>query len=200
VASMPDDLRSELSPGWRVGVIVGSTRPTRIGLGIAEWVLRVLQEDSPLYYRLVDLAEVNLPLLDEPLKAALAQYEHEHTKAWSRTIASFDGFVIVSPQYNWGYPAGLKNALDYLYVEWRDKPVTLVTYGTRGGGKAAEQLRGVAQGLHMRELDQHLEIAIPEDDVDENWQLRDLEVTLRPYFDKTRALDEQLIEALEDSQ
>jgi NAD(P)H-dependent FMN reductase len=117
----------------RVAVVVGSTRPTRICPGIAEWVKNVAQHDSPLHYELVDLAEVNPPFLDEPLMAALGQYEHEHTRAWSRTVATFDGFIFVFPQYNWGYPAPLKNALDYLYVEWRDKPASFVTYGTRGG-------------------------------------------------------------------
>ena len=71
--------------------------------------------------------------------AALGQYEHEHTRAWSRTVSSFDGFIFVFPQYNWGYPAALKNALDFLFLEWRDKPVSFLTYGTRGGNMAASQ-------------------------------------------------------------
>jgi NAD(P)H-dependent FMN reductase len=85
-------------------VVVCSTRPTRICLGIARWVLQAAQEESPLRYELIDLAEVNLPFLDEPLKAALGQYQHEHTRAWSRVVSSFDGFIFVFPQYNWGYP------------------------------------------------------------------------------------------------
>ncbi len=108
----------------RIAVVIGSTRPTRICADIARWILRNAQEDSPLHYEIVDLAEVNLPFLDEPLKAALHEYAHEHTVQWSRTVSSYDGFIFVFPQYNWGYPAPLKNALDYLYIEWRDKPVT----------------------------------------------------------------------------
>jgi NAD(P)H-dependent FMN reductase/DNA-binding MarR family transcriptional regulator len=184
----------------RVGVVVGSTRPTRICLGIAEWVRAVAQQDSPLHYQLLDLAEVDLPFLDEPLNAALQHYEHEHTRAWSRTVSSYDGFIFVFPQYNWGYPAPLKNALDYLYVEWKDKPASYVTYGTRGGNKAAEQFHGVLGGLHMRELDDHLEVVITDDDVDEPWQLRDIEATLRPYATKTKAIDAAMVEALQDSQ
>jgi NAD(P)H-dependent FMN reductase len=80
-----------------------------------------------LHYELVDLALVNLPLLDEPLTAALRQYEHGHTRAWSRTISSYDGFAFVFPQYNWGYPAALKNAVDFLYVEWNNEPAACVT-------------------------------------------------------------------------
>jgi NAD(P)H-dependent FMN reductase len=188
------------APLGRVAVVVGSTRPTRICHGIARWVMQVAQEDSPLRYELVDLVEVGLPFLDEPLKAALQQYEHEHTRAWSATVSSFDGFIFVFPQYNWGYPAPLKNALDYLYFEWRDKPASYATYGTRGGSKAAGQFHMVLAGLHMRELDDHLELVITDDDVDADWQLRDLDATLRPYLAQARAVDAQMVEALKDSQ
>jgi NAD(P)H-dependent FMN reductase len=184
----------------RIAVVIGSTRPTRICPGIATWVLRAAQEESPLRYELIDLAEVNLPFLDEPLKAALGQYEHEHTRAWSRLVSSYDGFLFVFPQYNWAYPAPLKNALDFLYQEWTGKPVSCVTYGTRGGGKGAQQLSGVLDGLHMRQLDDHLEVIISDDDVDENWQLRDLETLMRPYRSQIRTIDAQLVEALEDTQ
>ena len=113
-----------------VAVVVGSTRPTRICAGIAAWVLTAAQQESVLHYELLDLAEVNLPFLDEPRKAALGQYEHEHTRAWSRLVSSYAGFIFVFPQYNWGYPAPLKNALDFLYHEWNGKPASFVTNGT----------------------------------------------------------------------
>jgi len=184
----------------QVAVIISSTRPTRICPGIAEWTQRTLSERSPLQYRLIDLAEVNLPLLDEPLKAALRDYRHPHTKAWSQLISGFAGFVFVSPQYNWGYPGVLKNALDYLYFEWHDKPATTVTYGTRGGGKGAEQLRQVFDGLHMRPLPDRVEVVITGDQLDDGWQLKDVEATMSPYRDKLRLIDAQMVEALEDSQ
>ncbi len=184
----------------RVAVVIGSTRPSRICPGIAEWVMNVAQEGSPLFYELIDLAEVNLPLLDETLIAALHQYEHEHTRAWSRVVSSYGGFVFVFPQYNWGYPAPLKNALDFLYTEWRDKPATSVTYGTRGGSKGAAQLREVLNGLHMRALDDRVEIVITDDDVDGSWQLKDLDATMRPYREQTRTIDAQMVEALKDTQ
>jgi NAD(P)H-dependent FMN reductase len=184
----------------RIAVVIGSTRPTRIGAGIAEWVKDVAQEGSPLRYELIDLAEITLPFLDEPLKAALGQYEHEHTRAWSRVVSGYDGFIFVFPQYNWGYPAPLKNALDFLYDEWHDKPATSVTYGTRGGNKAAQQLHGVLEGIHMRPLEDRIEIVITDADVDEDWQLRDLDATLRPYLPLLRVLDAQLLDALQDTQ
>lgn len=184
----------------RVAVVVGSTRPTRICPGIAEWVKRTAGQESSLSYELIDLAAVGLPLLDEPLKAALREYEHEHTRAWSRLVSGFDGFVFVFPQYNWGYPAPLKNAMDFLYYEWHDRPATSVTYGTRGGGKGAQQFLGVLEGLHMRPLKDRVELVITDDDVDQEWQLRDLNATLGPYREQVRRLDAQLVEALTDTQ
>jgi NAD(P)H-dependent FMN reductase len=182
----------------RVAVVIGSTRPGRICPGIAGWVATVAQEESPLRYERLDLAEVNLPFLDEPLQPALGQpYEHEHTIAWSRTVSSYRGFVFVFPQYNWGYPAPLKNALDFLYREWKDKPASFVTYGTRGGSKAAQQFHELLQGLHMHELDDHLEIRIAADDVDERGQLKDLPTTLSPYREQTRSINTQMVEALQ---
>ena len=184
----------------RIAVVIGSTRPTRICAGVAEWIKDAAQEGSSLRYELLDLAEIDLPFLDEPLKAALQQYAHEHTRAWSRTVSAYAGFVFVFPQYNWGYPAPLKNALDFLYFEWHDKPATSVTYGTRGGGKAAEQFHGVLEGLHMRPLEDRVEVVISGEDVDEAWQLRDVDAVLAPYLPLLRQLDAQLLEALIDTQ
>jgi NAD(P)H-dependent FMN reductase len=184
----------------RIAVVIGSTRPTRICPGIAEWIKHAMQEESPLRYELIDLAEIGLPFLDEPLKAALREYEHEHTRAWSQTVSGYAGFVFVFPQYNWGYPAPLKNALDYLYFEWHDKPAASVTYGTRGGNRAAQQFLGVLEGLRMRPLASRLEIVITDEDVDQDWQLKDLDATLRPYLAQIRELDAQLVETLEDTQ
>jgi NAD(P)H-dependent FMN reductase len=190
-----DSLRGE-----RIAVVIGSTRPRRICPGIAEWFTRTAQQQSLLRYELIDLAEIDLPFLDEPLKAALRKYEHEHTRAWSRLVSGYDGFVFVFPQYNWGYPAPLKNSLDFLYYEWHDKPATSVTYGTRGGNRGAAQFLGVLEGLHMRPLSDRLEIVITGDDVDEHWQLRDLDATLGPYSEQVRQLDAQLVQALMDTQ
>lgn len=179
-----------------MAVVVGSTRPNRICDGLAHWVISVAQPGSPLRYRILDLADVGLPFLDESFPAAMGRYEHEHTKAWSRLVGSFDAFVFVFPQYNWGYPAPLKNALDFLYAEWNAKPAGLVTYGTRGGGKGASQLRGVLQGLHMRTLEDNVELSIADEDCNSTGQLVDLESTLTPFIPAVRALDEQLVASL----
>jgi NAD(P)H-dependent FMN reductase/DNA-binding MarR family transcriptional regulator len=181
--------------GERIAVIVASNRPRRICPAIAGWVRETLQERGALRYELVDLAAIDLPFLDEPLMPALGGYAHEHTRAWSRLVSGYRGFVFVFPQYNWGYPAVLKNALDFLYDEWRDKPAASVTYGTRGGSRAAGQLQQVLAGLHMRPL-AGLEVIVTKDDLDPDWQLHDVRATMAPYLDQTRELDAQMLAAV----
>jgi NAD(P)H-dependent FMN reductase len=134
-------------------LIMGSVRAGRRCPQIAAWVISLADKSGQFAFEIVDLKEWHLPFGDEPGIPAKGVYMHDHTKAWSAKIAGADGFVIVSPQYNWGYPAVLKNALDHLYKEWTGKPLVIVTYGGRGGGKCAEQLRQVAAGLNMRPVD-----------------------------------------------
>lgn len=180
----------------RVAVIIGSTRPSRICPGIARWVRDALAAESPLSYDLIDLADVGLPMLDEPVMAAVHTYAHSHTESWSRLVERYGGFVFVFPQYNWGYPAVLKNALDFLYDEWTDKPASMVSYGTRGGNRGVAQLAGVLQGLNMRQLDDHLEIKIVHEDLDADWQLKDLPALMAPYREQARTIDTQMAIAL----
>lgn len=182
-------------PSARVGVIVGSTRANRICPEIARLVRGHLGAHSLLSYTLIDLGQIDLPFLDEPFKPALGGYAHEHTRSWSRLVSSFGAFVLVFPQYNWGYPAPLKNALDFLYAEWRDKPVALVTYGTRGGARAAAQMRTVLQGLHMPVVETSAEIKISAADVDAEGQLVDAKELLAGYLGTFRDMDTELTAA-----
>jgi NAD(P)H-dependent FMN reductase len=131
-------------------VIMGSARAGRLCPKLAAWVIGIGRASTSLRYELVDLADWPLPPGDEPGIPALGAYAQEHTRAWSRKVGDADGFVIVTPQYNWGYPAVLKNALDHLYKEWGGKPLMIVSYGGHGGSKCAAQLRQVAEGLGMR--------------------------------------------------
>lgn len=136
----------------KIAVIVGSTRPGRNGEQVARWVLEHARQRTDATYELVDLAEVDLPLLDEAMPPAMGQYAHEHTRAWATTIAGFDGFVIVTPEYNHSVPAALKNALDYLHAEWGNKAVGFVSYGSAGGVRAVEHLRGIAGELQLADV------------------------------------------------
>ncbi len=135
----------------RLNVIIASTRPGRVGNQIGAWFAGVARGTTDFDVHVVDLAEIGLPMLDEPVPAGEAtEYRNEHTRRWSAITDPADAFVIVTPEYNRGYPASIKNALDYLFTEWRHKPVAFVTYGmTSGGLRAAAQLTEVVVGLGM---------------------------------------------------
>ncbi len=150
----------------RIGVIAGSTRPTRRSPAIARWVAEGADEPT-LRLEVIDLLDHGLPMLCEPVAAVFGAYEHEVTRAWSRTIAAHDAFVLVTPEYNASFPAVLKNALDHLYAEWHDKPVGLVGCGMSGGILAVEALRPVVAELRMHPVPTslHLSPHQVEDDV-----------------------------------
>jgi NAD(P)H-dependent FMN reductase len=133
----------------KILVIVGSTREKRLGPQIAAWVAEVGGGCVPAPFEILDLRDWPLPMDDEPGIPAGHPYVQPHTLAWSRKISEGDAVVFVTPQYNWGYPAPLKNAIDHLYKEWGGKPAVIVTYGGHGGGKCADQLRQVLEAVHM---------------------------------------------------
>jgi len=134
----------------RILLIMGSTRGGRVCPTVAAWVASIGRETTNADLEIIDLRDWLLPMDDEPAVPASGGYVHEHTHAWSRKVSEGDGVVFVTPQYNWGYPAPLKNALDHLHIEWGDTPAMIVTYGGRGGGKCAHQLRQVVERLKMR--------------------------------------------------
>eukprot|EP00834_Sanchytrium_tribonematis_P004038 NODE_179_length_13932_cov_0.652064.p8 type:complete len:200 gc:universal NODE_179_length_13932_cov_0.652064:6695-7294(+) len=141
--------RNIISMTPKIGIIIGSTRPGRIGEQISQWVLRTMSATGGLELVLIDLAKINLPFLNEPAVPASvdpANYVYEHTKSWSKQISELDGYVFVTPEYNGGYPAPLKNAIDTLYKEWMGKPGIIVSYGMGGGKSASAQLRKVLEG------------------------------------------------------
>jgi NAD(P)H-dependent FMN reductase len=144
----------------RIGIILGSTRPNRNGEQVAKWVYDIASRRSDAEYELVDLRDYPLPHLDEPLPPSMGQYQNEHTKAWADKIASFDGFVIVTPEYNHSTSGVLKNAIDYLYAEWNNKAVGFVSYGGVGGARAAEHLRLVAGELQMADVRQQVALSL----------------------------------------
>ena len=115
-------------------VVIVSTRQGRLGPSVADWFHRQAQAFDGFDVELVDLAEVNLPLLDEPHHPRLANYQHEHTKRWSAIVSRADAFVFVTPEYNFSTPPSLVNALDYLAKEWAYKPAAFVSYGGISGG------------------------------------------------------------------
>ena len=135
----------------KIQVILGSTREKRFGPEPANWILSELQKNPEIEAELIDLRDYPLPFFNEAMSAAMNQgnWTTPGAKAWADKVAEADGYIIVSPEYNHGYPAVLKNALDYVYYQWNDKPVGFVSYGTVGGARAVEQLRQVVVELHM---------------------------------------------------
>lgn len=133
----------------KIAIITGSTRPGRNNLGVAEWVLAQAQQRGDAEYELVDIADYNLPLLDEAMPAAYQQYSNEHTQAWSAKIAEFDGFIFIAGEYNHSVIPALANALSYLNVEWANKAAGIVGYGSAFGVRAVEHLRGILSELQI---------------------------------------------------
>lgn len=124
----------------KLQVIIASTRPGRVGPSVANWFYEVARDQSQFDVELVDLQDMNLPVFDEPNHPAVQQYVHPHTKRWSAKVSEADAFVIVTPEYNFGPPPSLLNALNYLYKEWNYKPVALVSYGGISGGLRSAQM------------------------------------------------------------
>lgn len=135
----------------RIAIILGSTRPNRKSETVGNWVLELAQQRKGVEFELVDLKTYDLPLLDEPRppSATKGEYAHEHTRTWAKKISSFDGFVFVTPEYNHSTSGVLKNAIDYLHVEWNNKAAGFVSYGSMGGVRAVEHLRLILAELQV---------------------------------------------------
>jgi NAD(P)H-dependent FMN reductase len=134
----------------RLVVVIASTRPGRVGLPVANWFGERATDHGGFDLEVVDLAELALPLLDEPNHPRLRTYTKDHTHAWSAIVDAADAVVLVTAEYNYGYPAALKNAIDYLHHEWRHKPVGFVSYGgVAAGTRAVQQLKQVVSALAL---------------------------------------------------
>lgn len=137
----------------RIAIIIGSTRPGRNGPAVAQWVHEIARKRDDAEYELVDLADFNLPLYDEPVPPSMSSsYAHEHTRAWSAKIALFDGFVFVTPEYNRATSGALKNAIDFLNEEWANKAAGFVGYGSFLGARAVENLRLIMGELQVADV------------------------------------------------
>jgi NAD(P)H-dependent FMN reductase len=147
----------------KIGIILGSTRPGRNGEAVAKWVLDVAKQRADAEFELVDLLDYNLPHLDEAVPPSMGQYSRPHTLAWAEKIASFDGFIIVTPEYNHSTSGALKNAIDFLFAEWNNKAVGFVGYGSVGGARAVEHLRLVAGELMMADVRAQVTLTLADD-------------------------------------
>lgn len=177
----------------KVKVILGSTRPGRFSEKITPWLQSELSKRTDLEVEILDLKEHELPYFDMPMSPAYVQdgnYGSEAVNAWAKKIGEADAYIIVAPEYNHGYTAVLKNALDVVYGEWNNKAVGFVAYGSVGGGRAVEQLRQVAVELQMASVRTAVHINAP-------WLLTNEDGTLKDgildtYTDSLNGMLDQL--------
>jgi NAD(P)H-dependent FMN reductase len=144
----------------KVGIVVGSTRPGRKAEAVAKWVHGIASKRSDAQYEVVDIAEYNLPLLDEPVPPSMGQYSKDHTKRWAAKIQEFDGFVFVTPEYNHATSGALKNAIDFLFAEWNNKAAGFVAYGSMGGARAIENLRLICGEIMIADVRQAVMLSL----------------------------------------
>jgi NAD(P)H-dependent FMN reductase len=131
-------------------IVIASTRPGRAGLPVANWFIEAARAHGRFDVEVTDLAELDLPFMDEPKHPRFREYTHDHTRAWSETVDASDAFVFVMPEYNFGINAPLKNAIDYLHHEWHDKPVGFVSYGgIAAGTRAVQMTKQIVSALKM---------------------------------------------------
>ena len=158
----------------KIGVIIGSTRPNRIGDQVSALVKSVLEKSSdktlassPIL-SLVDIAAFNLPVFNEEIMPAAVpaqgEFAHEHSKAWNAEISKYDAYVFVTAEWNFGIPGGTKNAIDYLYHAWIGKPVMIVSYGIMGGMGASDSLKKTLDGMHLQVVDTRVSLTFPDAD------------------------------------
>lgn len=156
----------------RLMVIIGSVRPGRVGLSVALWVHEHVTARGGFDIDFVDLAELNLPPVDEHRLPRTGQYGRKHTAAWSERVQNADAFLFVSPEINSSFSPCLKNALDFLFSEWSRKPVGLVSYGGKGGGAfGVAALRPVLSDLGLVTASSHLNISRVSEQVDDGFFL-----------------------------
>ncbi|MCF6515727.1 NADPH-dependent FMN reductase [Lactobacillus sp. S2-2] len=174
----------------KVGIIIGSVRKNRIGFDIADWIKSNL--DSSLFEtELIDLRYINLPNLDEPEIPAKGNYQNKSTIKWSNKINDYKAIIVLTPQYNWGIPASLKNAIDFVYSEWKNKPLSVISYGYHGGTQARISLDLSLIALKVNKLAVNFGMDIS-DDMFENYKFINIDKSLDKYKFSIHLLKEEL--------
>ncbi|RKN39412.1 NADPH-dependent FMN reductase [Micromonospora endolithica] len=185
----------------RIGLIVGSTRPGRRSAAVADWVGRTVAEHPDVragdaVVETLDLAEQDLPLLDEPVPALFGDYRRPHTRRWAALVGACDAFLFVTPDYNRSLPAALKNAVDYLYAEWNDKVAGMVTFGVQGGTRAGDHLQTVLGEVRVTVVPTRVSLGLFTDFDFSGWPQGDPTAPgrLAPAADRASALERMVTE------
>ncbi len=178
----------------KVAIVIGSTRPGRKADAVAKWTHDIAKQRTDAEYELVDIKDFELPLLDEASPPAMGKYEKAHTKAWAAKVAAYDAFVFVTPEYNHGTSAALKNALDFVYAEWNNKAAGFVSYGSAGGVRSVEHLRGVMAELQVADVRANVFLSLSSDfeNYSEFKPSPERTEALTPVFDQVVAWSEAL--------
>jgi NAD(P)H-dependent FMN reductase len=157
-------------------IIIGSTRPGRVGPSVAAWITERAQEHGGFDVQVTDLAELNLPMFDEPNHPRLKQYTHQHTKDWSALVEGSDAFIFVTPEYNHAFNAALKNAIDFVYTEWYHKAAGIVSYGgVAAGTRATQMLKQVLNTLKVMPVPESVNIPFVHQHLDEDRRFKSTE-------------------------
>lgn len=161
-------------------IITSTTRPGRSGVAVEKWFTALAKTKTEFKVELLDLSVINLPFMDEPNHPRMQKYQHEHTKQWSAKINEADAFIIVLGEYNFGFPAPIKNALDFLFNEWMHKPVGFVSYGGVSGGlRATQMLKQVVTTMSMVPITAQVNIPFFAKLIDENGVFQANEVIIK---------------------
>jgi NAD(P)H-dependent FMN reductase len=146
----------------RIGIVIGSTREGRFGEKPARWIYEIATQRTDLAFELVDLRDHPLPIFNEPKSPMAGPVDNEAARLWAGKLATLDGLIMVTPEYNHGPSAVLKNALDYAYKEFNRKPIGFVGYGGAGAARAVEQLRLIAIALQMAPVGRAVHVGMVE--------------------------------------
>lgn len=176
-------------------IILASVREGRFGDKPAAWIMQHAKQTPELEVELLDLKDFPMPFFHDPVSPSMKKtpYTHPEVMRWTAKIAEADAFIIVTPEYNHGYPASLKNAMDWVYQEWNNKPVAFVAYGGVGGARCVEQLRQVAVELQMAPVRNAIDITF--DYMMKAFQDANIDPLelLKPFDDKAKGMIEQLV-------
>jgi NAD(P)H-dependent FMN reductase len=158
-------------------IIIGSTRPGRIGPAVGAWIAERATEHGGFDVQVTDLAELNLPFMDEPNHPRLRQYTKQHTKDWSALVDGSDAFIFVTPEYNYAFNAPLKNAIDFLHAEWQYKAAGIVSYGgVAAGTRATQMLKQVLTALKIMPVPEAVNIPFVAQHLDEDRRFKSTEL------------------------
>lgn len=165
---------------YKLKIISSTVRPGRKGPVVAKWITETAENDPNFEVEYLDLAEINLPMMDEPNHPSKKQYQNEHTKKWSAKIDEADAFIFVTAEYDFNYPAPLRNALEFLFHEWGYKPAGIVSYGgVSAGTRAANSLKSDLASFNTVPLSEMVNIPFFTQFISEEGELTPNEITVK---------------------